>query len=270
MSSGMKSRYARQPKRKARKGLFLTGLSWLGSAIARNPVSFGGSTAFLVTLAVVSVNAVWKQPQVHPNAFIATRAPARPVKPVPTPTPAPTEVRSEVPPRVDHPAPAVAPVENGSTGSIAPLSGNSNVAAVQQVLHDLGLYQGPVDGLTGPQTRTAVQNYRRIVGLPAGSDIDDALLVQLGLKRPAAEASVSEPVRIEQVSLGAGSAGNDSVKKVQAALRAFGHTEIEVDGILGKGTREAIREFQSLFGLPVTGEVDRELLAKMREIGLAD
>ena len=34
--------------------------------------------------------------------------------------------------------------------------------------------------------------------------------------------------------------------------------------------RAAIREFQSLFGLPVTGEPDEKLYAKMREIGLTN
>lgn len=270
MANGMKSRTAKQPKRrKARKSLLYAGVSRLATAVARNPVSFGGSTAFLVTLAVVSVNALWNQAQVHPSAFVSTRAPLMPVKAIPTPTPAPAEVRSEVPPRVDTPAPAVELSDNGPTGSITPPMGDSNVRSIQQVLNGLGLYQGPVDGLTGPQTRTAVENYRRIVGLSAGSDIDEALLIQLGLsKAPAAErkeaslkpAQASAPV----------SSDASAIKRVQAGLRAFGHTEIQVDGVLGKGTREAIREFQSLFGLKVNGEVSRELIAKMQEIGLAE
>jgi peptidoglycan hydrolase-like protein with peptidoglycan-binding domain len=38
--------------------------------------------------------------------------------------------------------------------------------------------------------------------------------------------------------------------------------------MVGTKTRNAIKEFQSLFGLAVTGEPDEELYAKMREIGL--
>jgi len=269
VANGMKSRTAKQPKRrKARKGLVHAGVSRLATAVARNPVSFGGSTAFLVTLAVVSVNALWNQAQVHPSAFVSTRAPLMAVKAVPTPTPAPVEVRSEVPPRVDTPAPAVVPKDNGTTGSITPPTGDTNVRSVQQVLNGLGLYQGPVDGLTGPQTRTAVENYRRIVGLPSGSDIDEALLIQLGLHEAPA---VRQQASLKPAQSAAPAASDAAViKRVQTGLRAFGHTEIQVDGVLGKGTREAIREFQSLFGLRVTGEVNRELLAKMQEIGLAD
>ena len=45
---------------------------------------------------------------------------------------------------------------------------------------------------------------------------------------------------------------------------------MKVDGVIGARTRSAIREFQSLFGLPVTGEPDATLYAKMREIGLTN
>jgi peptidoglycan hydrolase-like protein with peptidoglycan-binding domain len=51
-------------------------------------------------------------------------------------------------------------------------------------------------------------------------------------------------------------------------LKAFGQDGIEVDGIPGARTKNAIREFQSIFGLPVTGEPDQALYDKMREIGL--
>jgi len=57
---------------------------------------------------------------------------------------------------------------------------------------------------------------------------------------------------------------------VQAGLRAFGNDGIELDGVVGGRTRSAIREFQSLFGLPETGEADEATYTKMREIGLAD
>jgi len=74
---------------------------------------------------------------------------------------------------------------------------------------------------------------------------------------------------VQTASLG-NEIGDALVRRVQAALRAFGNDDIEIDGVAGPRTRAAIREFQSLFGLPETGEPDREVYAKMREIGLAD
>jgi peptidoglycan hydrolase-like protein with peptidoglycan-binding domain len=45
---------------------------------------------------------------------------------------------------------------------------------------------------------------------------------------------------------------------------------MKLDGVIGPRTKAAIKEFQSLFGLPVTGEPDDRLLAKMREVGLTN
>ncbi|MGH6763072.1 MAG: peptidoglycan-binding domain-containing protein [Phyllobacterium sp.] len=58
------------------------------------------------------------------------------------------------------------------------------------------------------------------------------------------------------------------IVRVQAGLRAFGHERIAMDGRLRKDTIDAIREFQTLFRLPVTGRPDTQLIAKMQEIGL--
>ncbi|KAB2853667.1 MAG: peptidoglycan-binding protein, partial [Bauldia sp.] len=58
--------------------------------------------------------------------------------------------------------------------------------------------------------------------------------------------------------------------KIQAGLKAFGNDDIKLDGVIGARTKSAIKEFQSLFGLPQTGEPDEVVYAKMREIGLTD
>ena len=60
------------------------------------------------------------------------------------------------------------------------------------------------------------------------------------------------------------------IVKVQAGLRAFGNKDIKLDGIVGGQTRSAIKEFQALFRLPETGEPDKVVYDKMREIGLTD
>ena len=52
------------------------------------------------------------------------------------------------------------------------------------------------------------------------------------------------------------------VQKIQAGLKAFGNDGMEIDGVIGSKTRSAIREFQSLFGLPVTGEPDAKALCQ--------
>jgi peptidoglycan hydrolase-like protein with peptidoglycan-binding domain len=269
------TRYAKRPdKRKRRGGWLRAGLSGMASAAARNPVAVAGTTAFMVSLAFVSANALFYQPQVHPSAFVSTRAlssrpmPAALPQPQPRPEAAEMEVR-EAPAESEHAATAPEPE---STGSVPHPRGDATVRAVQKVLSDLSLYQGTIDGMVGPQTNAAIETYRRIVGLEPGTAIDSALMRQLGLEqgtaadtRPTTPAQEDESGSVQTASIGEGAS---LVRRVQAGLRAFGHESIEPDGVMGERTREAIREFQSLFGLAETGEMDQEFIAKMREVGL--
>lgn len=61
---------------------------------------------------------------------------------------------------------------------------------------------------------------------------------------------------------------SQDIVRVQAGLKAFGNGKVSVDGIPDQTTRDAVREFQKLFNLPATGEIDANLIGKMREIGL--
>lgn len=61
---------------------------------------------------------------------------------------------------------------------------------------------------------------------------------------------------------------SQDIIRVQAGLKAFGNDSVPVNGQIGKVTSDAVREFQKLFRLPVTGEIDATLIGKMREIGL--
>lgn len=230
-----------------------------GQAISRNPFAVGGATAFLVTLFYVSANAVWNQPGPHRGAIYATRAPAATerVEPRETVTPIP----SAPPARLADPV----------------------VERVQSLLRGIGYYGGTVDGIVGPQTRQAIQAYQMDSGLEPSGEIDDTLVDRLRrVGAPEATHAVPAPLpRPRQSEAGpeatpvaaprpAVPPTAEVVARVQAGLRAFGHEDVEIDGLMGQKTRGAIREFQRLFGLPVTGEPDAELAAKMREIGLTN
>lgn len=262
-----------------REGLVLT-----GGAVVRNPAAVGGTTAFLVAMAFVSANALWYQPYQHTGAFFTTRAlierePA-------TPQPQPRPVRRQ--PAAPESAPEVAP----ETTSSLP-AGDEGVRRVQEILKTLDLYEGAVDGLAGPQTESAVAHYQRLVGLTASGQIDETLLKQLGVAPAEAAAEPAEPAMLQNASVPVpadpplpqprpseeGQVLQASLKaaepdphivRIQAGLKAFGNDGIELDGVVGAKTRDAIKEFQSLFGLPVTGQPDAAVYDKMREIGLTD
>jgi peptidoglycan hydrolase-like protein with peptidoglycan-binding domain len=237
----------------------------VGATIARNPVLVGGATAFIVALSYVSANALWYQPHFHTGAFFATRDNSY-VGP-PDPDASETTIKIERQSEVVMPKPKPDPL----------------VEQVQGILQSMNLYAGDVDGIDGPNTRKAIEAYRKTMGMEVSGGIDDALLEQLGAgdttagikpkPRPAVAAAEPE-VKPETVSVKMGEAEaaqpDPMVQKIQAGLKAFGNDGMEIDGVIGSKTRSAIREFQSLFGLPVTGEPDQKLYAKMREIGLTN
>lgn len=238
-----------------------------GAVAMRNPALVGGGTAFLVTFFFISANALWYQPYQHAGAFFQTRTFATNALPT-----MPTERRSAA-----ANAGQVDEYESGIVDLTSP------VAQVQRVLRELKLYRGPIDGEHTQDTQEAIATYQKIVGQPDTGEIDETLLNQLGI--PSTTASVAPIPEPRQSAIAnrpathpagqatadaASSATSEQITKIQTGLRAFGNEGIDVDGRMGAKTRAGIQEFQALFGLQVTGEPDAQLVAKMREIGLAN
>lgn len=253
------ARSAKRPKARKqannRPGMVQRGAVALGDMVSRNPVLVGGSTAFLVTMFYVSANALWYQPFQHSGAFFATRSLQE--------FPVAEQTEPETTINIVRPEPAARPE--------AP-KGDPVVRQVQSILRDLGFYTAEPDGLTGPNTRDAIAAYQRKVGLTPTGNVDDALLDQLGAAPTAAvpvPPNRSDMTGSVKPDAEPASAANQIVK-IQAGLRAFGNPDIQLDGIAGARTKAAIKEFQSIFGLAVTGEPDAAVYTKMREVGLTD
>lgn len=238
-----------------------------GALVARNPVAVGGFTAFLVTFCFVSANALWYQPQSHPGALLPTRT---------LEYSAPAPVQEQALRRAPVPARTVVEAKESPVPQPAPVTvADPVIAEVQEILTDLRLYDGPIDGIAGTRTHDAVRHYQRVVGLAQTGEIDDALLRHLGARSVAEQAPVPAPrpqaEMTASIAPAAAAAGGDStVARIQKGLRAFGNHHIAVDGIAGTQTAAAIREFQSLFGLPETGNPDPAVLKKMQDLGLTD
>ncbi len=255
--------------------------------LLRHRAAVGGVTAFAVAFSYVAANAMWNQPHAHDGAFFATRPPAS-HQPASRPAPMPRSDRMEQP-AVEVDAAAVETIiriereklaareapEQAAAATPASPPGDPVVLEVQRILAGLNLYSGAVDGLTGPQTRSAIEAYRKMVGLTASAEIDDHLLAQLGARPRSAVGAPPLPhgspgTDMIETSSAPPPRDDTVVKRIQAGLRAFGNDGIEIDGVVGARTRAAILEFQSLFGLPETGQPDEALYAKMRDIGLTD
>lgn len=240
----------------------------------------GGGTALAVIFTFVAANAIWYQPHAHMSPILSTRTNQLPAPAQPT--------ADRTAPAGDRDVAAREEPEEVPTTVIrlerevpAPAAGDPLVADIQKVMAELGLYDGDVDGLAGPMTRASIEAYQKMIGLEITGQIDETLIAKLGISGatqvpapPAARPDREDVARpatdtVQTASLSE-EVGDALVKRVQAALRAFGNDDIEIDGVAGPRTRAAIREFQSLFGLPETGEPDGDVYAKMREIGLAD
>lgn len=240
------------------------GLLVSGATLSRNPVLVGGSTAFLVTLFYVSANAIWYQPGMHAGAVFATRPHIETLAPAPEPRP---ELQESLP------QPSALPRGQEETSQAVLPAADPAIEKIQSALAAKGLYPGAVDGLAGPQTRQAIAEWQRSIGAAQTGELNDEQLTQL--LGGTGEALPPLPVPRDGQSsdnphTASVPAADPRVMQVQAGLKAFGNEGIEIDGLVGPETTAAIREFQTLFGLKVTGEVDAELLAKMRDVGLTN
>lgn len=111
-----------------------------------------------------------------------------------------------------------------------------DVKSVQYLLTAHGHPVG-VDGIFGPLTKAAVEAFQRSRGLTADGEVGSQTWPQL----------------IVQVSQGS---HGDAVRGVQSQLHSRGDgAAVNVDGVFGPITDEAIRGFQSLLGLTVDGIV---------------
>ncbi|MEN0001672.1 MAG: peptidoglycan-binding domain-containing protein [Pseudomonadota bacterium] len=279
---------------------------WM-SVCRANPGTTAATVITVTTFMVFAVNALFLQSQRHPSAWFETRATQNPSQLYPdeqraTPTAAENKDITRIlidpqttaligPPNsrpenyvqyVQMPEP-----QGPSAPQEAPTDLTANVTAqIQQLLANMGHYEGTVDGLDGPMTRAAIEAYKQTAGLTGVTMSDEQMLNNIRrsaavlaaipkqaeppfeLPKPKLRAQETAP---EAIAQRVGPAGIDQdVKRVQAGLRAFGNSAIEVDGVFGSQTRASIREFQALFELPVTGEIDPQLVDKMVAIGLID
>ena len=278
----------------------------------KKPTNFVWSIGTLVTVTFVFSNALFFQNQSHPSVFFETRdasnahrlqadelnlpiianqpsvqqlpSEEKPVTRIVFDPNVPTATQKKTLPKVAN-RPAMA--ENGVIEK-AEKNNESDLEELQGLLAQLGYYDGKIDGLSGPKTKSAIEAYKKNVGLH-GIDLDygelstsarNNLIVTAAVPktRPSESASSAlPPKKVETirytppVTSNAESVKADSkeqILKVQAGLRAFGNDSVNVDGLPGSQTEAAIKEFQSLFKLPITGKIDESLITKMTAVGL--
>lgn len=127
------------------------------------------------------------------------------------------------------------------------------VREAQSMLSAAGFDPGPIDGIFGPLTESAVEAFQSGAGLTVNGVVDqvtwDALVAAL-----------------PDILMERGDRGED-VRSLQQLLKAAGFDPGPIDGIFGGLTENAVEAFQSANGLAVTGKVDQATLDALTDAG---
>ena len=120
---------------------------------------------------------------------------------------------------------------------------NPRIAAVQVGLRAHGFDPGPVDGLPGPLTRSALASFQRAKKLPVDGKLDRRTRRALG--------SRGRPL-LGQRELAVGAIGWD-VAVLEFRLRRHGLARRAVDGRFTRATASALQRYQRGHGLAPDG-----------------
>lgn len=147
------------------------------------------------------------------------------------------------------------PIELGDRGDA--------VADVQRRLSALGYSVGPsgVDGVFAEETKKAVQTFQ------AGRSLADTGIVDEKTWRSLVEATVKLGDRL--LYLRSPFFHGDDVRELQERLNTLGFNCGAVDGVFGRMTERAVRDFQTNTGLPadgIVGEATLTAMGKLRNI----
>ncbi|MDY8107724.1 peptidoglycan-binding domain-containing protein [Fulvimarina sp. 2208YS6-2-32] len=232
--------------------------------LRRNPAISLGTAAFGAFFVWVAGNALFAQHEAHPAPLVMTRG--------------------TIDPSLDVAA-------TGST--FDPL-----LQSLQSGLARTGHYRKTIDGRFGPGTRAAIERFQRENGLTVDGRPTPELLTRV---RQVADLGAPSPSRkpvewtdTEERELSATAADGrgdrvlqtpdslssiielsevetlsqaELVRKIQTGLNAISTETIVSDGIAGQQTIMAIKEFEKVEGLDVTGRPDEALLKELIRVG---
>jgi hypothetical protein len=159
----------------------LTGQDW-GDRLALGMLA-------LVGIGIIG-NALMRQTGPHPAPLFAAAVVAP--TPVPVARPADVQQTASIAQRPAEPAPAAASTA-AAPAQPAARSRSDLVADIQRELVRRRLYDGAVDGMTGPKTEAAIRRFETEARLPVSGEASDALLAKLKRGGPPAATAVARP-----------------------------------------------------------------------------
>lgn len=129
----------------------------------------------------------------------------------------------------------------GSTGA--------EVKKLQTELKKLGYFSGSVTGFYGSQTQAAVKKFQAKKGISTTGTFGP--LTSKALYGTGTSSSAQS------------TAAKETLKKAQTILQKMGLYTGKIDGLYGKLTSAAVKEFQKKYGMNATGVMDKETETKI-------
>ncbi|WP_336278975.1 peptidoglycan-binding domain-containing protein [Bartonella sp. CB175] len=151
-------------------------------------------------------------------------------------------------------------LKNSSSSSLS-----ESTLKMQKKLAKLKFYDGSLDGVDEPKTRRAIwkkqtTNEKQNTTLSKPETDEIAILIKRSEREMAKDLAHSKTAVLKPRVA--------DIVRVQKALRLFGNQEVIVTGVEDPKTIDALKQFQKMFHLPITGKIDQQILLKMREVGL--
>ena len=224
----------------------------VGGIARDNPVAAGGTVVMALTGCLIVANALGLQSGRHPAPLFMTRDWAN-----------------------DTPA-MIEPA--GRRGAAMPQA-SQLVLDLQTALRRQDLYNGPLDGISGPATEQAIRMYERAQGQVETGEPTEALLARITLQG-AAPALAAIPVPRKKPSANGGEiletvktdpaeadrSTDPQIIQIQKLLSDLGYGPLQTDGVMGENTEIAIKRFQLNWDLPITGKVSPDLVARLESV----
>lgn len=161
------------------------------------------------------------------------------------------------------------PQKQKNQKNISQGSRGAEVWAVQRRLQARGFDPGAIDSVFGARTTKAVRDFQKSVGFSVTGIVDDATWTALGKPSFAPRPTIQKEklpipkqnkvVEVEKI-LAKGDKGS-KVKTLQIRLETMGFKPGPIDGIFGKKTVGAVKEFQKSKGIKVDGIVNQKTWA---------
>jgi len=134
---------------------------------------------------------------------------------------------------------------------------------IQKALAAAGLYNGKIDGVIGPMSEQAIKNFQTQKGLTADGKVGPKTWEALKAYLSAGAVSAGAPAA-QTAAMPAAEFVKPSTQEVQQALANAGLYSGKIDGLLGPGTEQGIKNFQAQNGLTADGKVGSKTWEKLK------